>query len=91
MMQTKLAALVVMSIGCGLPAAHAMEASSRPDTMEPPQLHATALNASRVTLVPGTATTIKCEKPAESMDTEPTGTRLRPYQRAPADGSVELQ
>lgn len=46
MMQAKLTALVVMSIVCGLPAAHAMEASSGPKTMEPQPLHATTPHAS---------------------------------------------
>ena len=34
-------------------------------------------------LVPGTATVTKCEKPAASMDTGPTGTPPRNFQRAP--------
>jgi hypothetical protein len=40
-----------MSVLCGLSAAQAVEASSGPDTIEPPQLHATAPNASLVTSV----------------------------------------
>jgi len=50
-MQIKLAALVVMSTLCGLPAAHAAETSNGPDTMAPLPLHATDPNASLVTSV----------------------------------------
>jgi hypothetical protein len=48
MMQTKLAALVVMSIVCGLSAAQAAETSSGPEATE---LHTTAPNAGIVTSI----------------------------------------
>ena len=60
MMQTKLAALVFMSIVCGLAAAHAMEASSEVDTIEGPPLPPQQIPQSMARTTEGTLVSCYC-------------------------------